>query len=121
MTEDELKCWICKRTFEEALKAFNEAIQSDEETGDEIKSRYIKGQKEFFPSDYDRFISFRQATVTNEKYSVTGEIVGRVQIWLCPVCSGLFESILEGVDELVENWVSKEDLENVTIRINKGE
>lgn len=118
---DKLNCWICKRTFEEALKAFNEAIQSDVEISDEIKSRYTEGQKEFFPADYDRFVSFRQATVTRKKYSVTGGVVGRVLIWLCPVCSGLFESILEGVDEMVENRVSKEELENVSIRINKGE
>ena len=118
---DELKCWICKRTFGEALKTFNETIQSDEEIDNEIKSRYIQGKKEFFPAGHDRFVSFRQATVTSEKYSVTGEAVGEVLIWLCPVCSGLFESILEGVDELVENRVSKEDLENVTIRIKKGE
>lgn len=116
---DELKCWICKRTFEEALKAFNEAIQSDIEISNVIKAHYIEGQKEFFPAEYDRFVSFRQATVTSKKYSVTGVVLGRVLIWLCPVCSGLFESILEGVDELVENRVSKEDLENVTIRINK--
>lgn len=118
---EEWKCWICKRTFEEALKAFNEDIQSDEEISDEIKSRYIEGKKEFYPDNCDRFVSFRQATVTSGKYSITGGEVGRVLIWLCPVCSGLFESILEGVDELVENRVSREDLENVTIRIKKGE
>lgn len=118
---EEWKCWICKRTFEEALKAFNEEIQLDEEISDEIKSLYIEGKEEFYPDNCDRFVSYRQATLTSINYGITGKIVGRVQIWLCPVCSGLFQSILDGVDKLVENRVSREDLENVTIRIKKGE
>ncbi len=118
---EEWKCWICKRTSEEALKAFNEAIQSDIEISEEIKPRYIEGQYEFLPVASDMYIPFRQGIIQKGKYSVTGEAVERVFIWLCPVCSGLFQSILDGVDKLVENRVSREDLENVTIRIKKGE
>lgn len=117
---DELKCWMCRRTFEEALKAFNEATQSDEEIGEKIKSRYIEGQKEFFPADYDRYVGFRMAAVEEGKYRVTGEILGHAHIWLCPVCSGLFESILDGVDEMIKDKVSKEDLMNVSISIKRA-
>lgn len=113
------KCWICRRTFEEALKAFNEAIQSDIEISDEKKSRYIEGQKEFVPEAYDMYVRFRQGGIQDGKYWVTGETVGRVFIWLCPVCSGLLETINEGVDEMIKDKVSKEDLMNVSIEMKR--
>ncbi len=118
---DEIKCWICGRTFEKAVEEFNQDIQADIEIDKKIKSRYVKGKSEFFPAEYDRFVAFRQASIERGEYVVTGGIVGRVHVWLCPVCSGLLESILEGVDELVENKISREDLEKVSIKINKGD
>ena len=116
---DELKCWMCGRTFEEALKEFTQAVQSDPEIKDEIKSQYIKGNNEFFPADYDRFVGFRMAAVREGKYSVTGEILGHAHIWLCPVCSGLFEFMHEGVDEMIKDKVSKEDLMTVSIEMKR--
>lgn len=113
------KCWICRRTFEEALKEFNEAVLSDKEISDEIKSRYVKGQNEFLPSDFDRFVGFRVADIKDGKYRITGEISGHVQIWLCPVCGGLFESLLDGVDDEMKDKVSREELENVSISIKR--
>lgn len=115
---DESRCWICKRTFEEALKEFNEAVQSNQEVSGEIKARYAKGKNEFIPEVYDKFVGFRVATIKEGKYSVTGEITGHVHIRLCPVCSGLFESLLDGMDEIIKDRVS-EELENVSISIKR--
>ncbi len=103
--DDEPKCWICRRTFEEALKEFDQAVHADPEISYEIKSQYIRGKNEFFPAEYDRFVGFRMAAVEEGKYSVTGGILGHAQIWLCPVCSGLFESILDGMDEMIKDKV----------------
>lgn len=108
---EERKCWVCKRTFEEALKEFNDTVQSDDELPDAIKHLYVGGKKVFFPDDSERYVDFRLATVRNKKYGVSGGAVGQVHIWLCPVCSGLFQSILERVGDKV----SKEDLKNVSI------
>ncbi len=116
---DELKCWMCRRTFEEALKEFTGAVHADPEISYEIKSQYIKGKNEFFPAEYDRFVGFRMAAVQEGEYRVTGGILGHAHIWLCPVCSGLFEFIHEGVDEMIKDMVSKEDLMNVSIKIKR--
>lgn len=115
---EELKCWICRRTFEDALRDFQEQVRSDSEIGEDIKSKFVEGEKEFFPTEFDRHVSFKLADV-KKGYSITGEDIGRVCIYICPVCSGLFESIATEVDEMIKNKVSREELENVTIRIGK--
>lgn len=115
---EELKCWICRRTFEDALRDFQEQIRSDSEIGEDIKSKFVEGEKEFFPTETERYVGFKLANV-KKGYNITGEDIGRVCIYVCPVCSGLFESIFREVDETIEDKVSKEDLENVSIRINR--
>ena len=45
--------------------------------------------------------------------------MGDIFITLCPVCSGLLESLSPGIDIDMENIVTKEDLENVSISIKQ--
>jgi hypothetical protein len=112
--EEEI-CWICKRRFVNALEEFNKKVLSNIYVDDNIKSRYEKGKKEFFPFTTDKFVEFLTADVKGDRYSMSGKVVGDVFIWLCPVCSGLLESLSSNID--MENIVTKEDLEDVSISI----
>lgn len=94
------KCWICKRGFVEALEEFNKKVLSNKYVDDNIKSRYEKGKKEFFPlypaGNYVEFI--------------LAEVEG-------PVCCGLLESLSLDID--MEDFVTRKDLEDVSIWIKE--
>ena len=47
--EEQAECWICKRGFTEALDEFNKRVLSSKYLDEDVKSRYEKGKKEFFP------------------------------------------------------------------------
>ncbi len=112
--EEEI-CWICKRRFVDAMEEFNKKVLSNMYVGENIKSRYVKGKKEFFPLTTDKFVEFLLADLKDDRYSMSGKVVGGVFIWLCPVCGGLLESLSSTID--MENIVTKEDLEDVSILI----
>ena len=112
-------CWICKRGFVESIEEFNKMILTSPYIEDEIKSKYEKGKKEFFPFVTDKFVKFLLADVNDEKYSMTGRILHDVQIVLCPVCGGFLDSLVEDIDEKLDNVISQEDLDNVSIRIKQ--
>ena len=114
---EEEKCWICKRGFVDALEEFNKKVLSDTCLDDNVKSRYEKGKKEFFPFTTDKFVEFLLADVKGSGYSMSGKTLGDIFIWLCPVCSALLESLSSNMDIDMENIVTKEDLENVCISI----
>ena len=79
---EEEKCWICKRGFVDALEEFNKKMLSNIYIDDNIKSRYEKGKKEFFPFTTDKFVEFLLADVKGSTYSLSGKVVGDVFIWL---------------------------------------
>lgn len=112
---EEERCWICKRRFVDALEEFNKKVLSDMNVDDNVKSRYEKGKKEFFPFSTDKIVEFLLANVEGSRYSMSGKVVGDIFIWLCPVCSGLLESLSPCID--MEDFVTKEDLEDVSISI----
>lgn len=115
--EKEEKCWICKREFSDALEEFNKKVLSNNEIDDNIKSRYEKGKKEFFPFATDKLVEFVLADVKGSMYSLSGKVVGDLFIWLCPVCSGLLESLSSDID--MDDILTKEDLEDVCITIRQ--
>lgn len=115
---EEEKCWICKRGFVDALEEFNNKVISNKYIDDDVKSRYEKGKKEFFPSATDKFVEFLLADVDDSRYSLSGKVVGDIFIWLCPVCSGLLESLSSSTIDM-EDIVTKEDLEDVSIFIKQ--
>jgi hypothetical protein len=110
------QCWICKRTFDEALEEFNKKILSSKYIDEDVKSKYEKGKKEFFPyyvaSIYE---DFEMADIEGDKLSVSGKILGEIRIPLCPVCNGLLESLMVNID--TDEFVTKEDLENACIKL----
>lgn len=114
---EEEKCWICKRGFVDALEEFNKKVISNKYTDDNVKSRYKKGKKEFFPFTTDKTVEFLLADVEDNRYGLSGVVLGDIFIWLCPVCSGLLESISPIID--IEDIVTKEDLEDVSILIKQ--
>ncbi len=115
---EEEKCWICKRGFVDALEEFNNKVISNKYIDDDVKSRYEKGKKEFFPIATDKFVEFLLADVDDSRYSLSGKVVGDIFIWLCPVCSGLLESLSSSTIDM-EDIVTKEDLEDVSILIKQ--
>lgn len=116
---EEEKCWICKRGFEDVIEEFNNRVLSNTDVDDNIKSMYIKGKKEFFPSATDKYVEFWLADVKDDRYSMSGKAVGNVFIWLCPICCGLLESLSFDAYIDIDNIVTKEDLENVSISIKQ--
>lgn len=116
--ENETVCWICKRGLIESIEEFNKIILASPYIGDEIKSEYKKGKKEFFPLVTDKFVKFLFADVDKQRYSMSGRVLQDVHIPLCPICGGLLESLIEDEEEKLNNFISKEDLENVSIQIN---
>ena len=100
-------CWLCKRGFIESIEEFNVKVLSNKYTNDDIKSRYEKGKKEFFPLGTDKYVKFWIANVKNGAYSMSGHAEADVLILLCPVCNGLLESLL---DEINENDEKNEEL-----------
>lgn len=116
---EEEKCWICKRGFVDALEEFNKKVLSNMYVDDNVKSRYEKGKKEFFPFATDKIVEFLLADIEDNRYSMSGKAVGDIFIWLCPVCSGLLESLSSDIDIDMENIVTKEDLEDVSISIKR--
>lgn len=114
---EEEKCWICKRGFVDALEEFNKKVLANMDLDDNVKSRYEKGKKEFFPFTTDKIVEFLLADVNSSRYSLSGKVMGDIYIWLCPVCSGLLESLSSKID--MEDIVTKEDLEDVTISIKQ--
>lgn len=113
-----LRCWLCERTFIEAVSNFQEQVLSDKEIDGDIKSMLIHGEKEFIPVAHDVQVGFVLADV-KDNYAHTGPELGKVTVWLCPVCSGILGSMAEQVNAIMEEKVSKEELENVTIKINR--
>jgi hypothetical protein len=107
------KCWICKRGFAEAIEEFNKKVLSNEYIDKSVKSKYEKGKKEFFPYSADQYIDFLLANVKGGSYALDEKVVGNTFIMLCPVCSGLLESLSPKID--VEDFVTKKDLEDVSI------
>lgn len=112
-------CWICKRCLVESIEEFNKIILANSYISNETKSKYKKGKKEFFPLVTDKFVKFLIADVNDERYSMSGKTIDEIHIILCPVCGGLLESLIEHEEEKFDNLVSKEDLENVSIKINQ--
>lgn len=115
--EEQEKCWICKRGFAEALEEFNNKILTNIHVDDRLKSRYEKGKNEFFPSTTDKNVEFLLADVKDNIYSMSGKSVGDIIIKLCPVCSGLLESLSSDID--IDDFVTKKDLEDTCISIRQ--
>ena len=114
--EEQAECWICKRGFTEALDEFNKRVLSSKYLDEDVKSRYEKGKKEFFPSAAaDNFVEFVLANVQVNGLSLSGKVEGEIFIWLCPVCSGLLESISSFID--MDDIATKEELENASIKL----
>ncbi len=114
---EEEKCWICGRGFTEALEIFNKKVLSSKYIDESVKSKYEKGKKEFFPSSMDQYINVLLADIKEDKYSLSGDAIGDLYIWLCPVCSGLLESLSIHIN--IEDFVTKKDLEDVSIFIKQ--
>ena len=119
MDEENQTCWICKRDMYESIREFNKIILSNPDISDEIKSKYEKGKKEFFPSVSDKFIRFLLADVNGEGYSMSEKTLHDVHISLCPVCGGILESLIEDAEEKLDNFITIDDLENISININR--
>ncbi len=115
---EEANCWICKRGFDDAIEEFNKRVLSNKFVDDEVKSGYEKGKKEFFPLTAGNYLEFELADIEEDgSYSTSGKVLGEIFIWLCPVCSGLLESLSQNID--LEDYVTKEDLEDVSISIRQ--
>jgi len=111
------KCWICKRGFVDAVEEFNKKVLSNKYIDKNVKSKYEKGKKEFYPLSMDQYIDILLADIKDDKYGLDGEVIGEIFIWLCPVCSGLLESLSPKID--MEDFVTKKDLEDASILIKQ--
>lgn len=112
---EEEKCWICKRGRVEALEEFNKKVISNKYIDKSVASKYEKGKKEFFPSFEDQYVDVVLADVKGNRHD--GEVVGSIIITLCPVCSGLLESLSQNID--IEDFVTTKDLEDVSILLKQ--
>lgn len=119
-------CWICRRTFDEALREFNDIISSSDD--EELKSKitpdneinenqyFVEGK--LYPHTIMDTYFIDVVSIEKGENKFTKLNNKQVGIPLCDVCLCLVESIeLNGIDYVTERFVSRDDMDVAQIKL----